>query len=62
MSEFVYTKFSKAKKEHRCDTCNKIILVGDRYANVAGKGDFSNYRISTMKMCSDCNPKINHSE
>lgn len=51
MPEFCHIELRKARKEHRCDECGRIIERGDTYENVHGKWDG---RLDTFKTCSRC--------
>ena len=49
--EFEKIEDRKAKKQHQCCECGRIIEIGEQYENFSGKwdGDFGYY-----KTCSDC--------
>ncbi len=53
LSEFQgFPEKHKARKEHICDECTKIITIGEQYITLAGKelgGDFWRF-----KMCLEC--------
>ena len=42
MLEFYNDKVQRAKKEHKCEFCNQIIKIGEKYHRQSGKydGDF----------------------
>jgi hypothetical protein len=49
--EFYDIKWPKAKKEHRCCECRRIITVGEEYEKWTGKWDGS---LSSTKTCLLC--------
>jgi len=48
--EFIYEETRKARKEHNCCECGRIISRGEKYEHTTGKWD----RIDTFKTCIDC--------
>jgi len=49
--EFSNIRYRKARKEHKCCECEKVIEKGERYEIIAGKWDGD---VSTFKTCLDC--------
>jgi hypothetical protein len=49
--EFVNKTFPKARKQHKCDECGRIIKPGEKYELF--KGGFEG-RVETNKTCMDC--------
>lgn len=52
-SEFIRVKHPRARKQHKCVECNKVIAVGERYEYSSGKseGDLWDYR--TCAVCAE---------
>ena len=50
-AEFATDKIVTARKQHKCDECNRTIEKGERYERVTGKWDGEFY---TFRTCSDC--------
>ena len=49
--EFYDAKLVKAKKEHQCSECYRVIHPGEMYERINGKWDGD---VSTFKTCPDC--------
>lgn len=49
--EFYDIRWPKAKKEHRCEDCNRVIAKGENYQRVAGKFDGEFFAVSTCAVC-----------
>lgn len=50
-AEFSRSTILRARKEHICDECSRIIVPGEKYEYVTGKWDGE---FSSFKTCSDC--------
>jgi hypothetical protein len=48
---FIYARTRKARKEHICCDCERIIQIGETYEIAKGKWDLS---METYKTCLDC--------
>ena len=62
MSEFYNVKWPKARKEHHCEDCGKVIAVGETYKRESGKFDGELYDIITCAICSEIRSAFTCSE
>lgn len=51
MPSFQSDEWVKARKDHKCCECRKVIAVGERYERSTGKWDG---RVKTYKTCAAC--------
>jgi hypothetical protein len=49
--DFYDIRWPKARKEHRCEDCNRTIAKGDEYQRCAGKYDGEFFYTTTCKVC-----------
>lgn len=49
--EFSSSDWIKARKDHRCDACGRVITAGEHYQYESGKCDGDFY---TRRACADC--------
>ena len=56
MLEFYTATKPKARKQHKCDLCGKIIEPGEKYSCFSGKYDGEMF---TTKHCLPCNNIVN---
>ena len=52
--------YRKARKEHRCYECNKIIEYGERYQNIRGLWDHRWYEYKTCTTCDDLRDELKY--
>ncbi len=51
MPDFSSVRWPKARKEHRCEDCKRLILRGEVYQRYAGKFDGEFYDVVTCRVC-----------
>lgn len=49
--EYYRVRIVKARKQHRCEECSRVILPGESYECVTGKWEGA---VSILKTCSNC--------